>query len=101
MDQSIDKQTDFKDRSLVRSPARLIFFSRIDGGHCNMISSSLTAVHCFNNSYVGKQPEDWKEYCAQCWLKELQKSMDRCTGRGNIAEILLTTTLNTRQSIIL
>ena len=27
----------------------------------------------------------WKEY----WLKELQKSMDRCTGHRDISEILL------------
>ena len=40
-----------------------------------------------------------KEYCAECWLKELQKSMDRCTGRRDITEILLETALNTIQSI--
>ena len=25
----------------------------------------LTAVHCFDNGYVGKQPAAWKEYCAE------------------------------------
>ena len=31
----------------------------------------------------------WKEYCVEYWLKELQESMDRCTGHPNIIEILL------------
>ena len=43
-------------RSLVRSPARPIFFPRIDDSHCERIHSSLTAVRCFENRYVGKQP---------------------------------------------
>ena len=59
-----------------------------------------TAVHCFHNGYVGKQPVAWKECCADYWLKELQESMDRCTGRHDITEILFKTTLNTIQSII-
>ena len=54
----------------------------------------LTAVRCFDNGYVGKQPVAWKEYCAENWLRELQESMDRCTGRHNITEILLETALN-------
>ena len=29
----------------------------------------LTAVHYFDNSYVGKQPAAWKEYCAKYQLK--------------------------------
>ena len=33
------------------------------------------------------------------WLKELQESMDRCTGHNNITERLLKTVLNTIQSI--
>ena len=45
--------------------------------------------------YVGKQPVAWKEYCAEYWLRELQESMDRCTGGRDITEILLQTTLNT------
>ena len=32
-----------------------IFFLSIDDSHCNKIHSSLTAVHCFDNIYVGKQ----------------------------------------------
>ena len=86
-------------RLLVRSAARPLFFPRIDYSHCDRIHSSLTAVHCFTNGYVGKQPVDWKEYCAEYWLKELQESMDRCTGRRDITEILLKTALNTIQSI--
>ena len=56
--------------------------------------SPLTAVCCFDNGYVGKQPVAWKEYCV-----ELQESMDRSTGHHNITEILLKTSLNTIQSI--
>ena len=33
------------------------------------------------------------------WLKELQESMDRCTGRQGMTEILLKTAFNTIQSI--
>ena len=32
-------------------------------------------------------PVAWKEYCSVYWLKELQESMDRCTGRHDITEI--------------
>ena len=86
-------------RSLVRSLAYAIFFPRIDESHCDKVHSSLTAVRCCDNSYVGKQPLAWKEYCAEYWLKEFQESMDRCTGRHNITEILLKMELNTIQSI--
>ena len=48
-----------------------------------------TAVCCFDNGYVGKQPVAWKEYCVEYWLTELQESMDRCTGHHDITEILL------------
>ena len=75
--------------SLVRPPARAILFPRIDDSHCDRIHSSLTAVRCFDNGFVGKQPVAWKEYCAEYWLKELQESMDRCTDRHDITEILL------------
>ena len=39
------------------------------------------------------------EYSVEYWLKELQESMDRCTGLRDITEILLKTALNTIQSI--
>ena len=55
-------------RSLVRSPALPIFFPRIADIH-----SSLTAVHCFEDGYVGKQPVAWEEWCAEYWLKELPR----------------------------
>ena len=55
-----------------------------------MIHSSLTAVRCLDNGYVGKQPVAWKEYCAEYWLKERQESMDRCNGLYNITETLKT-----------
>ena len=80
-------------------PARPIFFPRIDDSHCYKIHSSLTAVCCFDNCFVGKQPVVWKEYCVEYWLKEFQESMDRCTGRLDITEIRLKTSLNTIQSI--
>ena len=57
------------------------------------------AVHCFYDGYVGKQPVAGKEYCAEYWLKDLQESMERCTGHHDITEILLKTALNTIQSI--
>ena len=45
-----------------------MFFPRIDDSHCDRIHSSLIAVHCLNNGYVGKQPLAWKEFCAEYWL---------------------------------
>ena len=43
------------------------------------IHSSPTTVHCFDNGYEGKQPEDLKEYLAKYLLKEPQESMNRYT----------------------
>ena len=60
---------------------------------------TLTTVNCFDNGYVGKQPLAWKEYCAEYWLKELQESIDRCTGRRDVSKLLLKTALNIIQSI--
>ena len=96
--QSVALRT-WEQRLLVRSSALPIFFPRIDDSHSDRIHSSLTAVCCFDNGYVGKQTVAWKEYCAEYWLKELQKSNDRCTGHHDITEILLKTPLNTIQSI--
>ena len=31
----------------------------------------------------------WKKDCAEYWLKKIQESMDRCTGRRDIIEPLL------------
>ena len=74
-------------------------FRGSNSSHCNRIHSSLIAFRCLDNGYLGKQPVAWKENCAEYWLKELQESMDRCTGRCDITEILLKTALNTIQSI--
>ena len=41
----------------------------------------------------------WKEYCEEYWLTELPESIDRCTGRSDINEILLKMVLNIIQSI--
>ena len=54
---------------------------------------------CFDNSYAGKQPVAWREYCAEYWLNELQEDMDRYTSCRDITEILLKTGLNAIQSI--
>ena len=75
------------------------FLPWIDDSRCDRIHSSLTVVHYFDNGWVGKQPVAWKEYCADCYLKEIQEDMDRCTGCHDITEILLKTSLNTIQSI--
>ena len=82
---------------MVLSPARPIFFTRIDDSDCYRIHSSLTLSVV---STMGKQPVAWKEYCAEYWLKEIQESMDRCTDCRDITEILLKTALNTIQLII-
>ena len=86
-------------RWLVRSPTWPIIFPWIVDSHCNRIHSFLTTVDCFENGYVGKQPVAWRENCEEHWLQKLQESMDRCTGRCNITEIMLKTALNTIQSI--
>ena len=36
-----------------------------DDSHYDNIHFSPTAVLCFDNNYVAKQPVDWKEYCAE------------------------------------
>ena len=72
----------------------------IDDRHCDRIHSSLIAVWCFDNGYVGKQPVAWKEYCVEYWLEELQESMGRCTCCHDITEKLVKTALNTIQSTI-
>ena len=82
---------DLRTGVLVRSMARPMFFARIGGSHCKRSRSSLTAFHCFNNVHFGKQPVAWREYCVE---KELQESMDRCTGSCDITEILLKMVLN-------
>ena len=71
------------------SPVRSLFFPRTNDSLCDRIHSSLTAVSCFDNGNVGKQPVVGKEYCAGYWLKELQESMNRSPGQCNITEILL------------
>ena len=50
-----------------------------------VVHSSLTALY---DSYVGKQPLAWKEYCEEYCDKEIQESMDRCTDCCNITELM-------------
>ena len=66
---SVGSVADLSRRSLVRYPARPIFFPRVDDSHCHRIHSSLTSVQCFEDGYVWKQPVAWTEYFAQYWLK--------------------------------
>ena len=57
---------------------------------------------CFQKGFsVMWESSKWlgKKNCEEYWLKELQESMDGCTGRRDITEILLKTALNTTQSI--
>ena len=68
-----------------------MFSPRDDDSHCDRIHCFLTAVCCFDNSYVGKQSVDWEDYCAAYGLKELQESMGRYTGSRNIVETALNT----------
>ena len=58
--------------SLVQSPAQPLFFLRNDNSHCNRIHSTVAAVLCFDNSYVGKQPVAWREYCGEYCLTLLK-----------------------------
>ena len=34
----------------------------------------LTAFHCLDNGFLGKQPVAWKEYYAEYWLNEFMKA---------------------------
>ena len=63
------------------TPARPIFPPGIDDLVLATGIIPLNAVRCFDNGYVGKQPEAWKEYCTEYWLKEIRENMDTCTGR--------------------
>ena len=53
----------------------------------------------FRQWLCGKAASGLKEFCAEHRLKELQESMDRCTGCCDINEILLKMALSTIQSI--
>ena len=44
------------------------------------VKLSFTAVRCLDSGYVGKDPVGLKEYCVEYLTKELQESIDRCTG---------------------
>ena len=82
----------------MRSLAQPIFFQRIEDSHCNRIYSSFRAVHCFDNGYVVKEPVALKENCVEYWLKELQESMDWCTGCLDTSKILLKKALTLYQT---
>ena len=59
--------------------ARPILFPWIHDSYCDRIHSFLTAVRCFDNGYVGKQPVAWKEHSVEYWLKILE-NMDSYIG---------------------
>ena len=64
----------------------------IVGLYCDRIHSSLT-VDCFDDGYVGKQ----SVAMSTALVIKLQERKDRCTGRREITEMMLKTTLNTIQ----
>ena len=47
--------------SWFKLPARPLFVLKINDSHCDKIHSSPTAVHCFDDGYVEKQPVAWEE----------------------------------------
>ena len=51
------------------------------------ILSKLLGAFLHDDGFVGNQPVAWQEYCVEYRLKELQESMDRCTGCHDITEI--------------
>ena len=44
-------------------------FPGTNDSHCDRIHSSLTAVRCFDKSYVGKQPVAWKKILCEVQVK--------------------------------
>ena len=56
-----------------------------------MRQDSFLSHHCplFLQWLCGKAASGLEEYCAKYWLKELQESMDTCTGHRDITEIHL------------
>ena len=80
-------------------PASANIFPRIGDSHCNRIHSSVTAVHCFDDVYVGKHPVAWKRVMCEVLVRRTQESMDRYTGHHDITEIMLKMALNNIQSL--
>ena len=60
------------------------FFSRLDNGHCDSIHSTLTADHCFDNIFLGKQPVAWKNIVRSTGTKEAQGKHGWCIVRRDI-----------------
>ena len=58
----------------------------------SLLSVVWTMVKLESSQWLGKN------FSAEYWSKELQNSMDRCTGRRDRTEILSKTALNTMQS---
>ena len=65
---------------------RKILNTWINDSHGDRIHSSPTAVHCFDNCSLEKQPVAWKQYCAEHRLKELRESMDRCFDKRYVGK---------------
>ena len=49
-------------------------------------TAPLSPLSIVSTMDVGMHPMAWKEYCVEYQLKDLQESMDRCTGRCDITE---------------
>ena len=58
-------------------PGSANIFNKYWWCHCDRIHSSLTAVHCFENGYVIKQPVAWRDYCMEHWLTHYQMTYIR------------------------
>ena len=66
------------ERSLTRTSgsANIFFEELMVPSHCDRIHSSITAVHSFDDRYIGKQPLAWKELCAEYWLTHSHTPFD-------------------------
>ena len=72
-----------------RFAPRLKFFRTICDSHCDRIHSSLTAVHCFDDWLGGKAASSLERILCGVLVKYLQDSINGCTGRCDIIEIML------------
>ena len=63
-----------------RSPAGPILFSRIDDSHCDMIHSSIIAVHCFDNALCGEKTNDLERILCRVLVKRKRNSRKAWIG---------------------
>ena len=82
-------------KSLARSPARRVFFLRIDDSHFGRIRRLLLFRRCL----CGKAASGLEMVLCGVLVKRIPGSMDKCSDRGDITEITLKTALSNMQSI--